>query len=60
MGLIYEERRDYEKAASFYFLSAQLTKNDGDLWLKIAYMYKDLANYKDAIYCLNRAAMNDK
>lgn len=60
LALIYEERKEHEKAVSFFHLAAQITQHDSDLWAKVAHMHKDLCHYKEAIYCYSRSLLNRK
>ena len=59
-GLICEEMNQPEKAASFFMLAAKMTQNDPNLWAKVAYSYKNLEHYKEAIYGFSRAILNNK
>jgi general transcription factor 3C polypeptide 3 (transcription factor C subunit 4) len=60
LALIYEERKEHEKAVNFFMLAAQVTQHDSDLWAKVAHMHKELGHYKEAIYCYSRALLNKK
>lgn len=60
LALIYEERKEHEKAVNFFMLAAQITQHDSDLWAKVANMYKELSHYKEAIYCYSRCLLNRK
>ena len=55
MSLIYEEKRDYDKAFTFCFLSAIETRTDSDRWQQCARLALTLKNHSHAIYCFNRA-----
>ena len=56
MSQIYQEKGDLEKAFMFAFLSANETRTDSEKWLQCADLSIKLDNYKNAIYCYNRAA----
>jgi general transcription factor 3C polypeptide 3 (transcription factor C subunit 4) len=60
LALIYEEKKEHEKAVNFFMLAAQVTQHDSDLWAKVAHMHKELGHYKEAIYCYSRALLNRK
>lgn len=56
MSLIYQEKGDLERAFGFALLSANETRTDSEKWLQCADLSIKLVNYKNAIYCYNRAA----
>ena len=56
MSLIYQEKGDFEKSFKFALLSASETRTDSEKWLQCADLSIKLDNYKNAIYCYNRAA----
>jgi len=60
LGLIHDEKKEHEKAVNFYFLAAQITQHDADLWAKVANLHKELGHLKDAVYCFSRALLNKK
>ena len=62
MSLIYQEKGDLDKAFMFALISAYETRTDSEKWLQCADLSIKLDNYKNAIYCFNRAAkaLNEK
>lgn len=56
LGLVWEERGDIERAASYFLLSAHLqAKAETDLWRKIAALFVQVSSRKEqAIYALSR------
>jgi tetratricopeptide (TPR) repeat protein len=57
LGLIHSELKEPEKAANCYFLAAQLTPQDSQLWVKVGHMFKELSHFKEANYCFSRALL---
>lgn len=55
LSLIYEEKRQFEKAYQYNLISAYLNPSDGDNWIKVAEMAIELKNYSQAITCYNKA-----
>lgn len=55
MSLIYQEKKDYEKAFTFCFLSAIETRTDSERWEQCASLALILNKHSHAIYCYNRA-----
>lgn len=55
LSLIYEEKRQFEKAYQYSLISAYLNPSDGDNWIKVAEMAIELKNYSQAIICYNKA-----
>ena len=55
LSLIYEEKREFEKAYQYNLISAYLNPSDGDNWIKVAEMAIELKNYSQAITCYNKA-----
>ena len=60
LALIYEEKKEHEKAVNFFTLAAQITQHDSELWAKVAHMHKELGHYKEAVYCYSRSLSNRK
>ena len=56
MSLIYQEKGELKKSFMFAFLSASETRTDSGKWLPCADLSIKLDEYKNAIYCYNRAA----
>ena len=55
LSLIYEEKRQFEKAYQYSLISAYLNPSDGENWIKVAEMAIELKNYAQAITCYNKA-----
>lgn len=55
LGMFYEDMNDMEKAYHYHLISAYLCPNDGDNWIKVAEMADNQLQYKQAIFCYNKA-----
>jgi general transcription factor 3C polypeptide 3 (transcription factor C subunit 4) len=53
--LIFEEKREFEKAYQYNLISAYLNPSDGENWIRVAEMAIELKNYHQAIICYNKA-----
>jgi tetratricopeptide (TPR) repeat protein len=55
MSLIYSEKKDYEKAFMYAWMSAIETRTDSSKWQNCARIATLMGRYSHAIYLLNRA-----
>ena len=60
LALIHEEKKEKERSVGFLLLAAQMTQHDSSLWARVGHLYKELEQYKDAIYCFSRALLNQR
>ncbi len=54
MGLIYENENNIANACDCYFIAAEITKKDSDLWFQVYELSNKLNLHKRQLYCLSR------
>ena len=55
LGMIFSEKRDYEKAYQYNLIAAYLSPSDEYQWIKVADMAVERHDYNQAIICLGKA-----
>ena len=54
LGLIYENENNIANACDCYFIAAEITKKDSDLWFQVYGLSNKLNLHKRQLYCLSR------
>ena len=55
LGMIYEEKRDFEKAYQYNLISAYLSPTDGEHWIRVAELAIEQKQFNQAITCYSKA-----
>ncbi|ELP87970.1 O-linked N-acetylglucosamine transferase, ogt, putative [Entamoeba invadens IP1] len=59
LGMIYSDLGDKKTARDYFMIAAHMTRTDGELWKRLADMFKEDGDEEQYYYCLSKAVLHD-